>query len=194
MAASCALCAAGYYQSQAQQRTCLNCGLGYFSSMTGQGKAASFLSKNPDRVWFCNCGHYVLITAACQACPPGQYASSVTNVSCSVCPVGSYQSQSGQSACVLCDLGSYSSVSGQTVCADCLPGLRYMHICLIYFVLVIFIHCGLCTHSGSFNNAPGQAQCSICSAGSFTSPQPGAQRFTCSNCSAGFYAPGIFRG
>ena len=90
-------CAAGTYQPNKKQASCISAPVGSYVADTG---ATTYT-----------------------ACTAGSYQASAGQSSCITCPAGSYQASAGQSSCITCPAGSYCAGTGlSTVSGQCSAG------------------------------------------------------------------------
>ncbi|MBW6512799.1 MAG: hypothetical protein K0A93_11925 [Desulfuromonadaceae bacterium] len=105
-------CAAGYYQDQAGQNSCIPAPVGTYVASVA---AATYSSCVP--------GTYQNQTAqtSCVDAPAGTFVSGTMAIVATDCPGGTYQDQTGQTSCLLSPAGTYSG-SGQAAPSDCALG------------------------------------------------------------------------
>ncbi len=180
---ACLNCAAGSYQDQPGQTSCIACEAGTFSNITGA------TSCTP-----CPAGTYNDLTGQteCQSCPAGKFSNVSGATSCTPCPAGSYNDLTGQTecqscpagtfnntlgaiACHSCPAGTYNDLTGQTECQSCPAGT--------FNNTVGAIACQSCP-AGTYNDLTGQTECQSCPAGKFSNVS-GAT--SCTPCPAGTY-------
>ena len=168
----CALCAAGYYQSEYGQGSCNDiCGAGYYS-LAGASVCES-----------CPAGTHSTTVGAtsetfCEPCPAGTMSGPHAQ-SCSDCFYGTYSDASGSSVCESCGAGRWSGMVASE-CVDCVPGKYYDGITAWYFVTMGCLGCS----AGTYSNTTRASFCYTCVAGTSTQGSETA----CTDCSAGEFA------
>ncbi|MCK6690466.1 MAG: lamin tail domain-containing protein [Thermoanaerobaculia bacterium] len=167
-ATACLNCAAGSYQDQQGQTSCIACPPGKFSNVTGatacQSCAAGSYQDQPGQ-------------SSCTACPPGSFSSATGSVACQSCAAGSYQDQPGQTSCTACPPGSFSNVTGSVACQSCAAGS--------YQDQPGQTSCTACP-PGKFSNVTGSVTCQNCGINTYSSGNGSTE---CLSCGNGFYSP-----
>ena len=121
-------CAAGDYQDQSAQSSCIAAPAGSFTSSPGSANYT-----------LCSAGSFTSTAGntACTLAPAGSEVPTEGATYSSLCPQGSYSSADGAAACQPCDPGQTTSAAGSTntgtinICAPCGPGnfLQYQVSC-----------------------------------------------------------------
>jgi Tyrosine-protein kinase ephrin type A/B receptor-like/Regulator of chromosome condensation (RCC1) repeat len=117
----------------------------------------------------CSAGSYCSFGVSIP-CAVGRYGNAegaFSPTSCLACPSGSFNDLKGQTrlGCQLCSVGRASNLEGEaspSACGECLPGF--------------------------YAASPGQAQCSKCSAGRFSSEKGATSSSACQPCPRGTYS------
>jgi len=164
---ACNLCEAGTYQARIGEDICLECAIGYTSSL-GSTVCSS-----------CRGGTFANDTGlqACFNCPAGHYSNEGAD-QCTQCAEGFYQASAGQSFCLYCYMGGFQNETGATSCHLCSPG-RYSN------GLDAWSSCSHCA-AGAFIDKSGQSTCSLCPV---RVHQPHAGQTACLKCAPGLSAP-----
>ena len=155
----------GEYQDQANQTSCLDCELNFFTNETNQltcracGVGESTSSKGSARCNACAAGK---AGTPCTPCGEGKYreGDDTNKVTCTSCEVGHYQPKLGQAGCLPCIPGSFTDLEAQTECKEC--------------------------NANTFANETEQTSCKDCDVG--TSSIKGSA--VCQACGAGTYGEG----
>jgi len=128
------------------------------------------------RLGCCPAGQFMASSTStvCEACPVGQYGSTVDDdiTSCNDCGIGKYNEQVGQSsesiACQNCGTGQYNEQIGQSLCQG---------------------YCG----AGKFSILTGQtnaSSCISCPSGDYSNAGASSCPYTATTCPMGTYASG----
>ncbi|MCC6460649.1 MAG: lamin tail domain-containing protein [Saprospiraceae bacterium] len=182
-AAECLNCAAGSYQGQSGQTSCVSCPPGKYSDVQGATECLN-----------CAAGSYQGQSGqtSCVACPPGKYSDVQGATECVNCAAGTYQGLSGQTSCTACPPGKYSDVQGATECLNCAAGsyqgLSGQTSCVAcppgkYSDVQGATECVNCA-AGTYQGLSGQTSCTACPPGQFSNVQGATE---CVNCTAGTY-------
>lgn len=107
--------------------SCLDCGAGYFNSITGASgcfacPSGSFQAfSGLDSCTSCIHGTFVAESgqSVCTQCGVGKFSSDDASSSCTDCELGSYQGTIGQTACLACSAGTIAELPGQSSCKNC---------------------------------------------------------------------------
>jgi hypothetical protein len=115
----------------------------------------------------------------CVACPVATYAPAGSAV-CVSCPAGRFGPTTGLGSCPACPLGTFSA-SGASVCSPCSPGSAAG-------TVGTASTCALCP-AGSYADAFGSAQCTLCAPGFFSISLGGSASESCLESPVGAHIP-----
>ena len=131
-------------------------------------------------------------SAACEACPVGQYGSTVDDdiTSCNDCGTGKYNNLIGQSsesiACQNCGTGKYNEQVGQSLCQNCSAGKYNEQV----GQSLESIACQNCS-TGKYNDQVGQSSesigCKHCGIGRYSNETTSGSDSVCKSCTTGQY-------
>ena len=117
--ASCAVCPAGRYGNAVVAQSCVECGLGKYSTATQAVAETTCVT--------CPSGRFTPATGgisigSCEGCPVGKYSLVNAGEGCMDCPRGRFTSSkldAQMNNCTLCDRNTYTDVVGSTWCLEC---------------------------------------------------------------------------
>lgn len=163
-------CAAGSYQPNTGQSSCIAADAGYYVSQSGQtSETACGNGKYQPDTGATGClnappGSYATGTAQTSAtlCSPGYYTGTYGNTSCAAAPRGTYVADSGATHQTACAAGSYNNSTGQSSCQLAAAG---------YYASGTGNFTPTKCAAGSYSDSPGSASCTLAPAGSYA-PQP----------------------
>ena len=188
---TCAICVAGKYKGGIGNLACLDCGVGKYSTATGQTAESTCI--------YCLAGKYsgaVAQTAesSCLVCPSNSHApagsgsasncvcnagfAGSTGGTCGVCAAAKYKAGTGNVACSDCEAGKHKATQGiNTACNNCEAGK--------YKATAGATACDACV-AGKYKATTGvNADCDICVAGKHKATQ--GINTACDDCEAGKY-------
>jgi hypothetical protein len=194
--AACSDCSAGRYSSSAAQGECKACTPGLFIPLAAQTKC--------DGSSVCAAGRYAQAAAKsaseaeCIACPAGKHQALTGSSGCAACGTGFYSATAGAVSCEpggSCVAGRYGTTdasSGEAECYDCPTGYANADT-----NAGACIACGV----GEYTSSAGLSTCTAvggsggCSAGRFgRQGATSAGEAACSDCSAGRYSSSAAQG
>ena len=166
------------------------CG-GAWKSLIGTSNAFDETGSSTARLGCCSPGTFMnsSTSTVCDACPSGQYGSTVDDdiTSCNDCGTGKYGDLDGQSACKDCGTGKYGDLDGLSVCKNCGTG-KYNEQTGQSSESIGCKNCG----TGKYNEQVGQnsesVACKNCVPGKYNE-QVGqnSESVACKNCVPGKY-------
>jgi len=195
-------CAAGTYQPNTGQPSCIDASTGYYVASTGSTSQTPCAAGTYEpRIGQASCtdasaGHYVLSTASTTqtACAAGTYQPSTGQSSCTDASAGYYVASTGSSSQAACATGTYQPSTGQTSCIDASAG---------YYVDSTAATTQTACAAGTYQPSTGQSSCTDASAGYYVAStgsssqaacsagtyQPSTGRTSCDDADVGYYVP-----
>ena len=203
----CIYCTAGKYNDNTGQQQCTNCLAGTYNNEIGSisidyctpcaaGKSSPTGSDFVGDCFNCVAGKYNNVEGGlCKNCATGKYSSTVAATTCKNCEAGKYNDETGLSSCKDCVEGRYNNLEGFPSCRSCVAGKSSTEIGATSSSTCKDCPKGKYSHTagpcinclpGRYSGAVGTADdCSLCSAGKYSSTVAAESSNTCINCEAG---------
>ena len=118
--ATCELCSAGKYTSDAGNTACRDCERGYLC-VEGSSAPQPCPGGTHANQTVLNISGFLSSLGQCIACPEGTFCS-VGSAEPTPCAPGTFNSLTNALSCEFCESGAFQGASGATACIDCTLG------------------------------------------------------------------------